>query len=153
MAPSTKDRNVQDEAIEEALDRPDPVAWRPIDLGPGATIMGTLMRVEDRTTQYGPTAAMILANDEGEHAVYLFFESLRTQLGRLRPAAGERVAVRYLGHKDVKNPTQGRATKYHDFKVAVDRPADMTTVDWAATLASTAPANPDEGDGEDIPFD
>jgi hypothetical protein len=142
-----------DAAMNEALERPDPVAWKPVKAGD--QIVGTLLRVEQRTTQYGPAAAMILVDGECvEHSVYLFFESMKTQLDRLRPAAGERVAIRYLGEKPSKNPTPGRKATYHDFKVAVDRPVNAVEVDWSSTFGKTTTAAEPEPDAdtEDLPF-
>ena len=146
----------QADPLDAALDRPDPTAWR-YDKA-GDTIYGTLLRLEERSTQYGPSKVVILANDEGEWAVYLFeLESLHRQLQQLRPQAGERVAFRYLGEQPVKNPKPGRKVTFHAFKVAVDRPepSPLGPLDWGSvgTGRPTSAAEDDPADGdEDIPF-
>lgn len=133
--------------MNEALDREAPEAWMPKKAGD--QIVGVLARVENRTTKFGPSSAMILVDEDGrEWAVWLFYESLKTGLDRLRPAAGEKVGVRYLGQRDAKNPTPGRAAKYHDFKVVVDRPIQSQQVDWGAALTQTA----EVPEGEEAPF-
>lgn len=134
--------------MNEALDREAPEAWMPKKAGD--QIVGVLARVENRTTKFGPSSAMILVDEDGrEWAVWLFYESLKTGLDRLRPAAGEKVGVRYLGQRDAKNPTPGRAAKYHDFKVVVDRPITSTKIDWGTALSGP---ESDESGEDGAPF-
>lgn len=126
---------------QEALDREPPVAWRYAK--EGDQIIGTFLRVEVGTTGYGPAPVVILVDDDGkEWSIWLFAEALKSGFDRLRPGAGERIGVRYLGEEKSKNPKPGKKDTYHNFKVvAPDRTAGP--VDWDRTLASTPPVDED----------
>lgn len=138
-----------EDKLRKQLDKDYAKAWIPETKGD--TIVGTMLRLEQGTTSFGPAPVVIIA-EEGtgeERAIWLFTEAIRSGFNRARPAVGERVAVRYLGKQKVKNQTPGRANEYHNFKVAVDRP-DGTQVDWAGAL--NVPAAADVIDEDDAPF-
>lgn len=133
------------------LDRPNAEAWIPKK--PGDTLIGYLKDIGIGSTQYGTAPFLLVVDDQGvEHSVWVFVESLKSALRALQPQRGERIAVRYNGEKKVKNPTQGRKNSFHDYRLAVDRPASAAAaIDWNATLAG-GQAEPAETPEDEIPF-
>lgn len=157
MATSAKKPELEQDVLDAELERGYPPSWQP---EPGETIKGVFLRLEQGNTQFGPAPIVIVAvePDGEERSVWVFYESLKTQLLRAAPAAGERVAIRYDGQQQVKNPTAGRRSTFHAYRVAVDRPKQQTgPVDWQASLgvpervAAQVAAAP-EPDVDDIPF-
>ena len=131
----------------EQLDKGYPPAWMPEKVGD--TITGAFLRLESGMTKFGPAPVVVIGTDAGERSVFLFYESLKSAFRRAQPEPGERLAIRYEGEAEVKNPTPGKAATFHDYRVAVDRPATAAKpVDWNAALgaepASTAPAAGDD---------
>jgi hypothetical protein len=141
------------EALLAKLEAGFPESWQPTEAGD--TIVGTFLRLESGRTKYGPAPVVVLATDEGERSVWLFFEALKSGFRRAQPAPGEQIAVRYLGEQTVKNPSPGRRDSYHDFRVAVDRPATATApVDWGAALPEDGAPGPfsPEPATSDVPY-
>jgi hypothetical protein len=138
------------------LDAGYPVSWVPEN--EGDTIVGTFIRLETGPTAFGPSLVAILVDQEGnERSVWIFYESLKSGFRRAEPAPGEKIAVRYMGKKPVKNATPGRRSEYHYFQVAVDRPiTSEKPVDWSTALggdtAATSAATAAEPAPDDIPF-
>ena len=136
------------------LDQPNPEAWIP--KAPGDTIVGVFLSVGSGIKPFGPAKFAVLATDEGERTVWFFSEAIRSGFLRAKPAPGERVAVRYLGKEQAKNPTPGRAKEYNNFKVVVDRPLSSSAeVDWEKELGVVA-AMPEpvvsDTEFDEIPF-
>lgn len=139
-----------DELLDK-LEQGFPPTW--IAEKSGDTIVGAFLRLETGNTSYGPAPLVVLGTEEGERTVWLFFESLKTAFLREQPEPGERVAIRYLGEQDVKNPAPGRAKTFHAYRVAVDRPAARRVNDWEAVLGSSSssaeePSPADDAGGE-----
>lgn len=137
------------EKLREQLDKDYPKAW--LAEKKGDTIVGTMLRLEQGNTSYGPALVVIIAEEETgeERAIWLITEAMRSGFNRTRPAIGEKIAVRYLGKQKVKTQTPGRSNEYHNYKVVVDRP-DGTSVDWAGAL--NVPSAADAVDEDDVPF-
>ena len=115
------------------LEQPLPESWLPKKAGD--TIVGTFLSLDTGMTAFGPAKMAVLATSDGERAVWIFYESLKSAFVRAKPEPGERIAVRYLGEEKAKNPTPGRKATYHSFRVVVDRPVDTSKpVDWASEL-------------------
>ena len=104
-------------------------SWRPNlpEKGHPPLLVGVLVRVDDATTSYGPAKIAVLRDGDGKDwGVWLLHQVLRDEFARLRPCAGELVAVAYAG--TVHRPAP--AADYESFRVAVDR--DAGAVDWTA---------------------
>lgn len=152
QAPATVD------PLLERLEQELAPSWIPE--AEGDTIVGVFLRLEQGPTQFGPKPFAVLATDEGERSVWIFTESMMTGFRRAKPEPGERVAVRYMGMKPVKNQTPGRRSEYHDYRVVVDRPVGAEKpVDWDTALAGNVPLEPAEQTGngsgsqtDEIPF-
>lgn len=118
----------------------------------GDTITGAFLRLESGMTQYGPAPIVILGTADGERSVWLFYESLKSAFRRAQPEPGERVAIRYDGEQPVKNPTPGKRNTFHAYRVAVDRPAVASKVDWTAALGAEPVATDPSNDHDEIPY-
>jgi hypothetical protein len=123
------DKQSQSDDLLAKLDKEFPPGWQPEK--EGETITGVFLRLETGFTSFGESRVAVLATDEGERSVWLFHNSLWSEFRRAQPAPGERIAIRYLGMQDVKSPVAGRNSKFHAYRVAVDRPEGQP-VDWAA---------------------
>jgi hypothetical protein len=126
----------------EAVERDFPPAWRPEC---GETLAGALIRLDTASTEYGGHHIVVLRTREGvEVAVWLPHTVLLEQFRRARPAAGEIVAVKYLGQRKSED---GDRT-YHDYRVAVAG-REGGGLDWDALETEPAAAPRDD---DPIPF-
>lgn len=121
------------------LDREYPKAWVPHEQGHPTEIAGIVKRLETANTrQYGPKHVVIIEDENGaEWSIWLLHAALVTQMTRVRPAAGEPIAVRYLG----KRLSQATGNEYDDYKVASLR-ADGAQLDWDAIDPAGGPTFP-----------
>ena len=92
------------------------------------------------------------AADGQMRSIWVFHDALLSQMRRLRPQPGDRIAVRYNGKR-----VSGTNRAYHDYDVATDREA--AGFDWDDTPAGAAapaagPAAPGGGYefGNDVPL-
>lgn len=152
------------EALRQRFDEPLPESWIAKDAGD--ELVGTFVRLDKGTTTYGDCWIVVLesARNPGTFAsVWLINQALVNEFSRARPVPGELVAVRYGGKKPVKNPTPGRSSEYHDWKVVVDREsADAPPPDWNALTGDPGPVLQSGGDfhhdaappysDDDVPF-
>lgn len=152
MANSKNVIAAEHEELLRQLDEGYAPSWIPEK--PGDTIVGTLVRASTGFTSFGPAPVIELVTDDGDRfSVWLFYETLKSEMRRMKPAPGERVAVRYLGEAQVKNQTKGRKSAYHNYRVAVDRPIGSETVDWNAVLGvMPEQAETPEPDLDEPPF-
>src|SRR5437899_1437816 len=87
-------------ALQESVSAARPTSWRPDDADQHHPnpLVGVLVRVDDGHTPYGPAKIVVLRTPAGdEYGVWLLHAVLKGEFARLRPQAGELVAVRYLG--------------------------------------------------------
>jgi len=115
-------------------------SWRPNVPAKGhpQLLVGVLVRLDRARTSYGPATIVVLRAPDGkEWAIWLLHAVLRDEFERLRPCAGELVAVAYGGMIEAR----GDKAAYESYRVAVDR--DAGAVDWGAIEtgpeATTAP--------------
>jgi hypothetical protein len=96
-------------------------AWRP---GPGESIAGTLIALDQRESNYGGTYPLLTihADDGRVLDVHAYEAVLLDELAKLRPRVGERLGIAYLG----KHAERG----YHRYRVVVDRDTPAA-IDWA----------------------
>jgi hypothetical protein len=114
-------------ALGERATAAHPTTWRPNDPDKQhpQLLVGELVRVDEGHTSYGPAKIVVLRAPDGvEWGVWLLHAVLKGEFMRLRPRAGELVAIRYLG---TVAPRDGRAG-YEAYRVVVDR-ADGAA-DW-----------------------
>lgn len=79
------------------------------------------------------TVVELVRPDDRLVSVWCFHTALVSQFQRWRPRRGERLMLKYAGK------VEGRGgDKYHDYRLAVDRPDDTGEIDWD-TLATAAP--------------
>lgn len=106
--------------LEDRLDR-NSEGWRP---KPGDQIVGRIVSLSMYTGgDYGDYPLLEVEADDGRLvAVHAFHTVLRRELGRQKPAVGERIGIRYLGRHD---------RGYEHYRVVMDRDAPAgETVDW-----------------------
>jgi hypothetical protein len=122
-------------------------AW--IANSPGDKVAGTIVGFGTHDAGWGRYPILTLEQDNGEHiAVHAQRTVLSGELAKIKPAKGERIAVRYDG------PTPKRDGKgsYHKYTVAMpDRPqeAEPDWSQWADDNEEPEPASETDGD---IPF-
>lgn len=123
-------------ALSERATAEHATTWRANDPAQGHPnpLVGVLVRVEEGHTSYGPARIVVLrAPDEAEWGVWLLTKVLREEFAKLRPVAGELVAVSYLGTVPAR---EGRA-QYERYRVVVDR--EEAGTDWDALAAVDEP--------------
>jgi hypothetical protein len=67
----------------------------------GDKIVGTVVDVDSRTTEYGTYPIVVLETDAGDEiAVHGFHTVLKNEFAKRPPTLGERIGVKYLGKSD-----------------------------------------------------
>ena len=155
--PTNKQPDAPSAPVEDALvaklDDAFPQSWQPTKAG--ETVSGTLLRVEEGQTEFGPAPIVIMMVGDEEISVWLFAESIRRSFLRQKPVAGERIAIRYEGEQEVKSPTPGRKKTAKVYRLVVDRPSVQTgPINWDALLGGQPPTstNSNEDKEDEIPF-
>ncbi len=118
--------------------------WRPTE---GQELIGTLVRVNERTTENGSYKVYTVQEPDGERlALHAFHKVLKDRLEEDPPRLGDEIAVRYLGLK------QGESFSYHNYRVVVEHSA--RSVEEDESIAATQRANVQEQAAKDesIPF-
>lgn len=136
-----QDTNAPDDwgTLANRLDEEYPKSWRPRWRGkdgklPKADvdadeIMGTVIRIDRSAVEFGGKRRLVpivilATHPEGElRSVWGVHSVLADELDRQEVAAGDRLAVRYLG----KTPTQDGTGEYHAYKLALQRAAAPTS--------------------------
>ena len=73
-------------------------AWKP---NPGDTLIGVVVDIDSRTTEYGTYPIVTIRDDDGaEFAVHAFHTVLRNEFAKRPPRLGERLGIKYLGKSD-----------------------------------------------------
>jgi hypothetical protein len=116
--------------VANLLDQERPQAW--IAEEPGDQIVGTLVRYDKGTSQYGEADIAVVRTKDGERAVWMFGAALRSQFGKIKPSPGEVVGIKFLGER-----VSGAGNKYKDWRVVVDRPA--ATPDFESMAGEVEP--------------
>jgi hypothetical protein len=104
-------------------DRLDSAAegWKP---KPGDKIVGEVIDVDSRETEYGVYPIVTLRTDaEDELAIHGFHTVLKSEFAKRPPRLGERIGVKYLGKSD---------KGYEAYRVVFERAA---AVDWEQMAA------------------
>jgi hypothetical protein len=106
-------------SVYDRLDR-DAEAWKP---EPGDKLVGTVVEIDERTSDYGSYPLLIVETDDGvEHAVHAFHTVLRNELARKRPRTGDTIGLAYRGKID---------DRYEGYRVVIVRAEPETIeVDW-----------------------
>lgn len=115
-------------SIDERVDAfPEP--WKP---NPGEKLVGTVVEVGERVSDYGGTYPVItvLTDDGQEKVAHAFHTVLKNELARLRPAPGDRIAVKYFGRDEARG--------YEKYRVLVDKPQPAAGPDWGKMAAEAA---------------
>jgi hypothetical protein len=101
----------------------------------GDVLAGTVRRVEMATDSAGARHPVVVleAADGQLRSLWVFHDALLSQMRRLRPRPGDRIAVRYNGKR-----VSGTSRAYHDYDVVTDREAPG--FDWDDSPAAPAPA-------------
>ncbi len=131
-------------SIEDRLDS-TAEAWRP---KPGERVIGTVVDVDARTTEFGTYPIVVLLTDNGDEvAVHGFHSVVKNELAKRPPQLGERLGIKYLG----KSPKG-----YENYPLVF---ADVVPPDWNAIAVEAAAEavvegvdEPAETDDGTIPF-
>jgi hypothetical protein len=97
---------------ERVLSGDEPKPWRP---EPGDVLVGTVVELGERPSQFGGTYPTITVSTESGElvVVHALRKVLRDELEQQSPVPGERVGFQYHGVAE---------GGYHRYKVRVDRP-------------------------------
>ncbi len=100
---------------------------------PGEKVIGPIVEIDTRESQYGEYPLIIIDAGDHEVAVHGFGAVLQRELARKAPKVGDRIAIAYHGVAADKG--------YKLFRVAVERaePEPDREVDWEA-IGRTAEA-------------
>jgi hypothetical protein len=118
-------------------------AWKP---EPGEKLVGVVVDLDSRETEYGRYAIVTLRTDEGdERAVHAYHTVLAREFEKRTPRLGERLGVKYLGKSD---------KGYEGYRVAW---ADIVPPDFGPPAAEdvkakTATDADFTGGDDEIPF-
>lgn len=129
-------------SITDRLNK-EQTGWRP---SPDDVVEGTVVEVDERTGEYGSYPVVVLeVGDGAEVAVHGFHCVLKNELAKLRPAVGDRLAVKYLGKPDGKS--------YELYKVVIERKTSTEPEpDWDSHAKASADALQLEGAYGDEPL-
>lgn len=150
-APAIQDESLK--ALADAAQAGFPETWIPEKNGD--IIAGTFVRLDSGMTSFGMSPIVVIRTEDGqERSVWLLHEALRSQLNRIRPNTGDKLAILYLGKTEVKTKTQGRASEYHNYRVTSDKATEESS--WDSLLGSATIQTTTEDDvpvsDDDIPF-
>jgi hypothetical protein len=90
---------------------------------PGEMLVGLVVDLTNRASEYGPYPAVTVRNDDGTELVFHAFRTVAKQeLIRARPIVGDRIGILYTG------PVEG--ADYHGYRVRLERVNSEATLDW-----------------------
>jgi hypothetical protein len=97
-------------------------AWKP---EPGDKLIGTVVEVDERTSDYGAYPLLIVETDAGDEvACHAFHTVLKNELARKRPVAGDTIGIVYRG----RDADRG----YEMYRVVIERATPQEpAVDWS----------------------
>lgn len=108
-------------SILNRLDAPTPSAWRP---EPGDSLIGRVVEIDSRTTEYGAYPMVTVQIDDGTEVCFHAFHSVaKSELARRRPGVGDKIGVKFLGKPAGKS--------YENYKIVVESAQPQAAVDWA----------------------
>jgi hypothetical protein len=120
----------------ERYEAEPPTAWKP---EPGGLLLGPILELDWRTTAHSKRqndCPVLTVRDEAEDVVYEFWafhDVAKSELAKLGPQVGERIAVRFLGR---------HANGYFMYKIKVDR-SGPSAFDWGAVQPDPKGLPPD----------
>lgn len=95
--------------IDDFLEQ-EPETWKP---KVGDTVKGTIVRVSQRTSEFGPYPLLSINTGNGIVEVHCFHSVLKNEVKEQRAQVGDRIGIKHLGK------TKGK--DYHGYRVIVDR--------------------------------
>ena len=124
------------------LDQPRAETYRFTEAGD--EIAGTVVRLDVADTEYGPQRIVVIDTGDGElRSIWLLHDALLSQMKKLKPQAGDVIAVRYLGKQK-----SGNGRSYHAYTVATDQ--ERPQFQWDAPSARPPAVAADPWEGEDF---
>lgn len=130
----------------------DPEPWKP---DPGDTLVGKVLEIEERVTEYGPYPCVTVEQADGTEVLFHAFHTVaKNELAKKAPRPGDEIGIKYLGRDN--------ELKYERYRVIVEHAEPVASVepDWSAmavesgaeladaAVATRAPQLPDD----DAPF-
>ena len=117
-------------SITDRLEK-DVAAWRP---DPEDKLVGTVVEVDERVSDYGPYPLLIVETEDGDEIVFHAFHTVaKNELGRLAPSVGDQIGIIYGGKDEDR--------KYEKYRVVLDRVrSESKPVDWKGYADDTAGA-------------
>ena len=113
-------------------------AWKP---EPGDKIVGEVIDVDSRTTEFGTYPIVTLRTDEWEElAIHGFHTVLKREFSKARPEVGDRIGVKYLGKHE---------RGYESYRVVRER-AHGAALDWDAIGAQAEQEGAAEAASDDF---
>lgn len=145
---ATKKAESTRDPLLDSLEGGDAPAFRFMDEGKGATLVGRVVKFFRGGSKYGPYPGVVVKSEkDGEaYSVHCFPTVLRNQMVEADPEPGDRIAIRYLGMTSPK----GGGDDYHNFTVRTDG-SNKSFAEYAGDVV-WAPQRDDEDEDEDIPF-
>jgi hypothetical protein len=132
--------------LAERLDSfPEP--WKP---KPGDKLIGEVIDLDERESEYGTYPIVIVASDEGEELAFHAFRTVaRNELAKQRPQVGDRIGIAYHGKPEGRD--------YELYRIVVERD-ERPAVDWDKHVGEEPDTEPEPElepsgkDDDDIPF-
>jgi hypothetical protein len=113
-----------------------PEGWRP---QPGDKLIGVVIGLEKRTTEYGEYPIVTVRTDEGkDYAFHAFHTVAKGELEKLQPMVGDRIGIAYHG----PHPTKG----YERYRIVIARDAGGAVIEDSAPERRPEQDAQDEGD-------
>jgi len=105
--------------------------WKP---KPGDTLIGTLLEITERESEFGVYPLLIVETEDGDEIVFHAFHTVaKNELGRLAPSVGDQIGIIYGGKDEDR--------KYEKYRVVLDRVrSESKPVDWKGYADDTAGA-------------
>jgi hypothetical protein len=141
----TNDSDTQSRNLETRLDS-SAEAWKP---SPGEKLIGVVVDVDSRTTEYGTYVVLTLRQENGdERAVHAFHTVLKREFAKRPPRLGEELGIKYLGKSD---------KGYEAYRIVWDEvvPPDWKQIGAEAEAEAAEAGIPEQSTlahGDDIPF-
>jgi hypothetical protein len=102
----------------------DPEPWKP---EPGDALIGEVLDLEQRTSDFGDYPAITVLDDDGVEWTFHGYHTIaKNELAKQRPVPGDRIGIKYHGKK------QGAKNTYESYRVLVEHaePVPAPAPNW-----------------------
>lgn len=141
-------------SLEDQLNSGYAESWRP---EPGDMLIGEVMSITSRTTEYGAYRILEIKRDDGTRlAVHAFHQVLEQELAKIKPQIGHRIGIKFLGKPEGKNYVSYKAATENapaeDWSDAAQEPPASDVPNDFPPVTQSVPSGTKTADDDDIPF-